>query len=324
MSIVKQSKYYVGYMDILGYKDFFEKHEDDTENFLNTIEEAFNEAIEEMRSYEKTSYYTEFKPIIKVFSDNILIALKCKYKNIDNYFPYMRLVILMANIQLRFITKYELILRGSIAKGMFYLNENMVFGKALITAYEMEQKAGFPKIILEKSEVNEILKYINSNPKDFPERAMALAACVTTAIAQDGDGSHFINYLSEYLKFVNSNNIQLSNFFSLKYKKPSVESEILTELRKDTPESIEKLAQLGIHKDVLIRKINEYGNYDDLLKGTWNIKDVEVRRSVLLKYMWVVDYHNKVCELMGLEERKINCTIRTDPQTHQPFVEVLA
>lgn len=319
-SNVKQGRYYVGYMDILGYKDFFKNHKSDTENFLITINEAFSKAIEDIKLYENNinSIDPEFKPEIRIFSDNILIALKCRKKNVDNYIPYMRLVKLMEHIQLLFITKYELVLRGSIAKGLFYIDEKMVFGEALIQAYEMEQKAVFPKIILERDEVEDIIKFIDSNLKSNQDKVFVLAVALKTSIVQDGDNSYFINYLSAYPKDGNYESVQLSNFFALKYVEPSIESRILTELNKENQDE-----QFEKHRNVLLLKIKEYGNYEDLLsKSSWDIKEVEVRRSVLLKYMWLVDYHNKACELIGLDQHKIAYIIRTDTRTHQPIVEV--
>ena len=48
-------------------------------------------------------------------------------------------------------------LRGGVAIGQLYIDEVMVWGKALLTAYELEDKvANYPRVIIDEDVVNEI------------------------------------------------------------------------------------------------------------------------------------------------------------------------
>jgi hypothetical protein len=52
----------------------------------------------------------------------------------------------------------RLLLRGGIARGQVYHKEGMVYGPALIDAYDLEQAASMPRIVLDKSLEDEFLQ----------------------------------------------------------------------------------------------------------------------------------------------------------------------
>lgn len=322
---MKQSQHYIGYMDILGYKDFFEHHEDETESFLNTIEGAFEETVAEIEKNGKNEADSkdEFKPIIRVFSDNILIAIKCRRTTTDNYMPYLNLIKLMSNIQLRFITKYELVLRGAVTKGLFYSNKRLVFGKALVLAHEMERKAVFPRIIVERSDIEEIIDFVNLNTDNEQQGLrQVISVLLSTSLAKDGDDYYFINYLPTLFFDMNHlYHINIQTFFTLSY---TGQTQNILNFRDGAIKPIDQKEPFTEHRKMLLRKIAVFGNYDDLAMNTICMeKDIELRKSVLLKYLWALDYHNKACELAGLNECRIEYFMRTDTQTHQPIIEVI-
>ncbi|HPS34621.1 MAG TPA: hypothetical protein PK854_05075 [Oscillospiraceae bacterium] len=309
----KQSEYFVGYLDILGYKELFTRHKDKTDEFLFAINEAFKETKNEEKSSSKLNQIV--KPEIKIFSDNIVIAFKCKYE-ISDYVLFLGLIRLMAKIQFKFCIKYGLILRGCISKGLFYINENLVFGEALIKSYEAERTACFPRIILENDYIEKILVFINSEAQG--ERNILIrnnaSALFQLYVLLDSDGKYFINYMPIYPRDILMDNVKIQNYFLRNYTEPSQTFIEYFGVNFDNKEQILK------HKDLLIEKIMEYGNYKDI--DSTDIKKIDERRKVLLKYMWLVEYHNKACEIIDLNDYKINYKLEMDPLSHEPTVMV--
>jgi len=299
---VKQQLHFVAFLDLLGYKDFFQKNTHDTEKFLEIIDEALLSTINDTnQQYKKIPDY--YKPQIKMFSDNILIAIRCSNNNEKAFLHYLNLVRTVAHIQKTFITKYQLFLRGGIAKGMFYCGEKYVFGEALIKAYEMEQSAIYPKININKKYVDEIIKHIREKSIQYK----MLANILIDVVGKERDGSYFVNYLPTYPWGRN-----IDEEFSI--------ASVFTDgvMPVDMIHNSKVRETIQSHKMALLKKIHEYGSYKELFTQS----DIDNRRKVILKYMWSLDYHNQVCKILDFKELMINCDIKIDSRTLQPVVEV--
>lgn len=59
------------------------------------------------------------------------------------------------------------------------------------------------------------------------------------------------------------------------------------------------------HRTHVIHKINEFGTYEDL--DVTAIEEARQREHILKKYIWVVSFHNYVCEIYNLPE----CVIKS-------------
>ena len=311
----KQGFYFVGYLDILGYCDYFETNKvDETNKFLCAVKESIELAQSEIELKGKPitmDKESQFNPEIRVFSDNIVIAVKCKQTNIDNLVPFITLVYCLANIQRLFLTRYGLLLRGGLVKGLFYINKDFIFGKALIKAYEMEnKKAVFPRIIIEKTEVKKLIE-INNADINIEPRKFYISIFANIFIAMDSDNKYFINYLP-LSRWTNGHpmvQVDIHNIFA-----PIKTRGIQFSLEQ---EPSDEETQLSEHKEALISKIKIFGTYDSL-----DTNKIEVRRKVMLKYLWATDYHNIICENALCPNQKIDYRMRTDPRTHLPIVEI--
>lgn len=141
------SRYCVAYLDILGTKNLICEDEDyKFLNYLNMlIEDVFTEA-----SFSK-------KVFVKIFSDNILFAIKLKKE--DEKTKIEKLINIIANVQNEML-RYGYLTRGSIALGEFFHNDMIIYGKALVDAVEMEEKdAIYPRVIVQKEIYELLLQY---------------------------------------------------------------------------------------------------------------------------------------------------------------------
>ena len=145
MKNVTLKKYYIAYFDILGYKAFFDDNGNDVLEFLKSNISLANDFV---RKTSPNVVFSDTNFEIKSFSDNFMILLH-KTDNIDDYQAVKSLVYLLALLQLRFLEKYSILIRGSITKGDAFLNDNIVFGEGLLRAVELEGQAVFHRIIID-------------------------------------------------------------------------------------------------------------------------------------------------------------------------------
>ena len=67
-------EYYIAYVDLLGYKNFFEKHADQVSDFLRTIQFAIEKAkgyVVKANLSSIMNTYADMDIKVKIFSDNI-------------------------------------------------------------------------------------------------------------------------------------------------------------------------------------------------------------------------------------------------------------
>jgi hypothetical protein len=144
------------FLDILGFKKIIEETVLKKNNLVeNEIIEKTTFLIDTINEMTKVASITlkETSKIVTQFSDSIVISFRADdRKEIPNLFH---------NIQ-RLITQLiarEVLCRGAISYGKLYHKNNLIFGPALVDAYETESQAAlYPRIILDKT-VLDIMKF---------------------------------------------------------------------------------------------------------------------------------------------------------------------
>ena len=139
----KTSNYIIAYLDILGAKDMI--CNDNDFNFLNHLNMFMEDAIEESGGGifpKKENIY------VKIFSDNILLALELKENDEQRDNKIAALFNTVANIYNE-ILRYGYLMRGAIVEGEFFHNNIIVYGKGLVEAVHLEEKeADVPRILV--------------------------------------------------------------------------------------------------------------------------------------------------------------------------------
>lgn len=182
----KTSEYVVAFIDILGSSAAIKK---DADQSLNVVHCAYEKAIKEYEGlFENISGHRIKKPISKIFSDNIVVAIQYsqeKYKRS----AFLATAMISAMIQIEFLNRGWLT-RGGITAGSFFCDEIMVWGKALVSAYELENKvAVYPRVVIDPDLIGQLhlaLADKDDNAKQW--------------VRQDRDGLFYIEYLNDYLK----------------------------------------------------------------------------------------------------------------------------
>lgn len=144
----KTSNHIIAYLDILGAKDMI--CNDNNFDFLNHLNMFMEDAIEESGG---GIFPKEEEIYIKIFSDNILLAIELKENDEQKDNKIATLFNTVANIYNE-ILRYGYLIRGAIVEGEFFHNDIIVYGKSLVEAVQLEENvAKYPRILV-KTEVN--------------------------------------------------------------------------------------------------------------------------------------------------------------------------
>lgn len=139
----KTSNHIIAYLDMLGVKQMICNDNDFT--FLNHL----NMFMEDTISESGGGIFPKKEEIfIKIFSDNILLAIELKENDKQRDDKIAALFNTVANIYNE-ILRYGYLMRGAIVEGEFFHNDIIVYGKGLVEAVHLEEKeANVPRILV--------------------------------------------------------------------------------------------------------------------------------------------------------------------------------
>lgn len=184
--------YIIAFLDILGFKNLintssFDKVLDIFKLILTDKDAitALWHAVEDDDSSPEGERYKRYNQSlmetkIHVMSDSIVVAT-------PSWHPESLAVVVdicYAIQELLLNLETPILLRGAIAVGDFYLNDNLVFGKGLVDAYWAQEKyAVYPRIII-SNDITVERRVSVDNGHDLPK---------------DDDGYYYINCIERYL-----------------------------------------------------------------------------------------------------------------------------
>ncbi|MDR3558908.1 MAG: hypothetical protein P4L58_00705 [Candidatus Pacebacteria bacterium] len=210
-----QRKCVVCHMDYLGYKDLIEN--DTTGGLLQRLYSVYNDLLQQIK---KSSTASEMFSV-RTFSDNVLIA--CPIDTDDGETEFGLVIGLVSMFQ-REMAEHGYFFRGAIEIGDLHMSEDMIFGKALVDAYQLETtKARFPRIVIGPA-LKEQLRIWNAAyaPNENPAHRALL--CFQ-------DGLWFVNYLfNHYL------DVEVARQDSITRHKFQIEAKIAREKRSEVRE----------------------------------------------------------------------------------------
>lgn len=172
-----QKKYVVAYLDILGITARIKGCVESQTEALNVLHNLYASICELADPKTGIKKYSDIK--FKIFSDNIIIAKELTLNPVDD-------VVTLLNCVSNFLCfsigdGVGWLVRGGITIGNFFIDDMIVWGPALVRAYELEDKlANYPRVLLD-TPIVDLLKS-KSQGTDY--------------ISRDFDGMTFLNYMS--------------------------------------------------------------------------------------------------------------------------------
>jgi hypothetical protein len=151
-------------------------------NLLQEFHSTFGEVTSKLKDQAKDAplYY-------KSFSDNVLLAIP-RYSH-DMESESGNILLATSEYQFQMALK-GFFVRGGISLGRLFIDDNSVYGGALVDAYELESKVAVnPIVVLCKNTEKLVKKHLTYYADEWaPQRRILLI---------NSDGHYFINYLDE-------------------------------------------------------------------------------------------------------------------------------
>lgn len=180
----------VTFLDILGFANLVKSGE------ANKVEQVLS-AVRKYAIPESHDDITDEMPTIcsVAFSDSIV---RVRFLDGDNQLYPIGHVLSEINdlslIQGELISE-NIILRGALTVGEIYLNQGMIFGPAMVTAYELESKlAIYPRIVIDPRILNEVRKDATLRREGYS--GADEIKDIRKLVARGDNGLWYINYLA--------------------------------------------------------------------------------------------------------------------------------
>ena len=141
-STTKYEERIVAFVDILGFSSMVSKSEINSDEY-----ERIKHALDTIQLVKKRADNVVAK--VTTFSDSIVLSYPITGRD-----PLFYILIDLVHLQLDLLQQ-GILVRGGIAKGKVRHVQEMVFGPAMVAAYDLESKyAVYPRIIVEKEVVD--------------------------------------------------------------------------------------------------------------------------------------------------------------------------
>lgn len=127
---------FVAYIDILGFKEFVDSGGDAAPRLMTDIYKAFR--------FDRSLDYQHNFIEHRMFSDSVMIW--CKHSNPHSFWNLLNQIDLVRGTFL----KHGFLLRGGLSYGKHFCASEVLVSKALIDAYQIEQRATYPRICIDR------------------------------------------------------------------------------------------------------------------------------------------------------------------------------
>ncbi|MGF1716658.1 hypothetical protein L4D08_17475 [Photobacterium chitinilyticum] len=182
-------KSYCVFMDVLGFSEMISRSSG-TENEQEVFQ-RYHEITSQLITRLNEHVGDDSVLQMKVFSDNIVLALPWFSRDGESEFGSVLLALREYQLSMALNGYF---VRGGMSVGQLFVDNNMIYGKALLDAYALESKvANDPKIII-SDEVLEIVRShtrFYAHPQNSPQNS---------DVVIDADGRGFISYLDELIE----------------------------------------------------------------------------------------------------------------------------
>ena len=342
----KTQKYYIAYMDILGYKEYLKNNPDKAQEYLNTILDAVERAKISVSNFESKTmpmYQMDGGLRLKIFSDNILLCMPVGNGK-DEICRAIVFLIAVASIQRGMVLQHGLITRGGITLGELFINEDIVFGQGIIDAVSLEAKAEYPCIIVS----DELPKKLHSLLSDVTEQYNKIRTLIQKQ-EQHVDFSseekkylddnlvnvvkevYYYRSLQELMLHFDKEPVFLNYLFDLSFTNllGIAFENYVAQIAKNEPKKFKDLigtnedyaAILLAHKDIVINKVVTYCHYRDIDKS--NALLIAAREKVIRKYIWMLRFHIHMCERLNFKQGMFAFRFGCDPDVLRQIVEIV-
>jgi hypothetical protein len=258
---------YCAFLDVLGFSERIRQSFQNGKG--NDLLQEFHALLKErITSIEKDT--SESLLYFKSLTDNIILAHPRFSEDMESEFGF----ILWSISEYQFaMAQHGFFIRGGLSIGPLFVDNNSVYGPALLEAYRLESKVAVNPIVILCDNTKElVLRHINyyANKAGSPQNRYVLV---------NSDGRFFINYLSECSLQVDG--YEEIDWNALRIHKEKVEA-ALTE-HSAAPTIFAKFSWLAAYHNHFCNSVKTYPGYDPNLIISSNLATVKFREIVSLE-----------------------------------------
>lgn len=183
---------FVCYADILGYSQLCSEalKLEQGNDFLRQLRSALSSVYFNIRERLNSRRQRFFS--MKVFTDNIVIGFPLHDPEFEQGWPELADILDIFKEMQFTLAIHGFFIRGGITRGLHYMDDDIVFGDALLNAVALDKKGGPPRITLDSNVVKTIIDQMDS---------MYCHGEYVDDILKDVDGTYYLNYLGESYRF---------------------------------------------------------------------------------------------------------------------------
>jgi hypothetical protein len=131
------------FLDVLGSKDWATGT--GAQDYLNLLYDVLSKNLEK---YLESNAEGQFS--VLTFTDNIVLGWPTDGSDFDVR-ACLRSVSMLASLYQSELAMHGVFVRGGVSRGLMYMDDKIAFGPALVDAYNLEQSAIYPRIVVSKS-----------------------------------------------------------------------------------------------------------------------------------------------------------------------------
>ena len=254
---------YCAFLDVLGFSERIRaSHKNKSaDKLLQEFHAIFKKRISRLESDvdESLLYF-------KSFSDNVLLAHPRFSEDMESEFGF----ILWSISEYQFEMALQgFFIRDGLSVGPLFVDDNSVYGEALIDAHHLESKVAInPIVVLCDNTMNLVDKHIGYYHGE--------AAPQVRHVLVNADGHYFINYLSECILPTDEGDEVDKN--SLQKHKDQIESALAQYAGQ--PAVFAKFSWLAAYHNYFCDSVSSYPGYSDKLKVSNELATVQFKRLV--------------------------------------------
>jgi hypothetical protein len=240
---------YCAFLDILGFsarlRASYRANEED--DLLQQFHKIFDRRINSLKSEVNESLL-----YFKSFSDNVLLAHPQFSEDLESEFGFILWSILEYQYEMAL---QGFFIRGGLSVGKLFVDENSVYGEALLDAYELETNVAVnPVVVLS----DDAMKLVDLHLSYY----MGESAPQARSVLVNADGRYFINYLSECI--LENSEGEWLDIASLRKHKVQIEKALVQYAAQ--PAVFAKFSWLAAYHNYFCESVSSANDYTDDLK----------------------------------------------------------
>ncbi|WP_447899148.1 hypothetical protein [Stenotrophomonas maltophilia] len=252
---------FCAFLDVLGFSERISASYKDgsADTLLGSFHQILAKSIAQLKETTDESML-----YFKSFTDNVVLAHPAFSDDMESEFGF----ILWSINQYQFQMALQgFFIRGGLAVGQLFIDDNSVYGAALLEAYRLESKSAVNPIVVLCDKTMELVDehlgyYAESSAPHLKD------------VLKGPDGRYFLNYLTECI--VEGSDQEYLDAESLRLHKQQIESAL--KAHAELPTVFSKFSWLAAYHNYFCETVSTYPGYNDSLKVCATLAAIQFNR----------------------------------------------